>query len=70
MNANGVWQVGHIQGRTLARLAYGRFGEGTGSPGVPNYGDCLVYGMALSLREPLLFKGGDFRETDVTAVAY
>jgi ribonuclease VapC len=55
---------------TLARLAYGRFGKGEGSPAVLNYGDCLAYGTAMSLREPLLFKGGDFHETDVTAVAY
>ena len=55
---------------TLAHLAYGGFGKGTGSPAVLNYGDCLAYGTAMSLREPLLFKRGGFHETDVTAVAY
>jgi len=55
---------------TLARLAYGRFGKGTGSPPVLNYGDCLAYGVAMASREPLLFKGDDFLETDVTAVEY
>jgi len=54
----------------LARLAHGQFGKGTGSPGVLNYGDCQAYGMSMSLREPLLFKGGDFHETDVTALVY
>jgi len=57
-------------GATLARLAYGRFGKGVGSPGVLNYGDCLAYGVAMSLGQPLLFKGEDFPETDVTPVVY
>ena len=55
---------------TLARLAYGRVGKGIGSPPVLNYVDCLAYATAMSLRESLLFKGGDFHETDVTAVTY
>ena len=55
---------------TLARLAYGRFGKGIGSPAILNYGDCLAYGTAMSLGEPLLFKGRDFHGTDVTAVEY
>jgi len=55
---------------TLARLGYARFGKGMGSPGVLNYGDCLAYGLALALRQPLLFKGDDFRQTDVTPVEY
>jgi len=55
---------------TLARLAYRRFGKGVGSPGVLNYGDCLSYGMAVALRQPLLFKGDDFSQTDVLVVEY
>ena len=55
---------------SLARLAYGRFGKGVGSPGVLNYGDCLAYGVAMSLGEPLLFKGEDFPKTDVGTVGY
>lgn len=54
----------------LARLAYGRFGKGVGSPAVLNYGDCLAYGVAMSLGEPLLFKGDDFSQTDVGVVEY
>jgi ribonuclease VapC len=50
----------------LARLGYARFGRGVGSPAVLNYGDCLAYGVAMAAREPLLFKGGDFPQTDVT----
>lgn len=54
----------------LARLAYGRFGKGVGDPAVLNYGDCLTYGVAMAAREPLLFKGEDFRATDVGVVEY
>jgi ribonuclease VapC len=54
----------------LARLAYSRFGRGVGSPAVLNYGDCLAYGVAMAAREPLLFKGTDFAQTDVDAVDY
>jgi ribonuclease VapC len=50
---------------TLARLAYGRFGKGVGNPDVLNYGDCMAYGMAMALGQPLLFKGDNFLETDV-----
>lgn len=53
-----------------ARRAYGRFGKGVGTPAVLNYGDCLSYGIASTLEEPLLFKGNDFMETDISAVAY
>lgn len=49
-----------------ARTGYARFGKGIGDPAVLNYGDCLAYGVAQSLGEPLLFKGEDFERTDVT----
>jgi ribonuclease VapC len=55
---------------TLARHAYGQYGRGVGTPGVLNYGDCLAYGTAMSLRQPLLFKGYDFSQTDVIPVVY
>jgi len=54
----------------FARAAYGRYGKGVGSPGVLNYGDCLSYGVARALGEPLLFKGNDFAGTDVAKVEY
>lgn len=57
-------------GATLARLAYGRFGKGIGDPAVLNYGECLAYGVAMALRQPLLFKGDDFPATDVTVAQY
>jgi ribonuclease VapC len=30
-----------------------------------NFGDCMVYGVAKAEREPLLFKGNDFAQTDI-----
>ena len=57
-------------GARLARLGYARFGKRVGSPGVLNYGDCLAYGVAMAAREPLLFKGEDFGQTDVGVAAY
>ena len=30
-----------------------------------NFGDCMVYGVAKAEREPLLFKGDDFSQTDI-----
>jgi ribonuclease VapC len=33
-----------------------------------NYGDCFVYALAKATGMPLLFKGGDFRQTDLSAV--
>ena len=59
-----------LDGASHARSAYARFGKGVGSPGVLNYGDCLAYGVAMALDEPLLFKGSDFSATDVLAVVY
>lgn len=58
------------QAASLARTGYNRFGKGVGSPAVLNFGDCLAYGVARSLDQPLLFKGDDFSRTDVRAVEY
>jgi len=49
----------------LARQAYRDFGKGRHPAGL-NFGDCLAYALAKSLDEPLLFKGADFGQTDVT----
>jgi len=54
----------------FARSAYSRYGKGVGHPGILNYGDCLSYGIAQALSQPLLFTGKDFAATDVTAAAY
>ena len=51
----------------LARHAYRQFGKGHHAAGL-NYGDCCSYALAQIAGEPLLFKGNDFRHTDVTPV--
>mgnify|MGYP006191715203 CR=1 FL=1 len=33
-----------------------------------NYGACFSYALAKAAGEPLLFKGEDFRKTDIEAV--
>jgi ribonuclease VapC len=48
----------------IARAAYRDFGKGKHKAGL-NFGDCFAYALAKDLDEPLLFKGGDFRRTDV-----
>ena len=46
-----------------ARRAWRRFGKGNHPAGL-NLGDCLAYALWDMTREPLLFKGGDFSQTD------
>jgi ribonuclease VapC len=50
----------------LARDAYRKFGKGN-HPARLNLGDCFAYALAKARNEPLLFKGDDFRLTDVEA---
>ena len=50
----------------LARDAFLRFGKGR-HPARLNCGDCASYALAKQRRIPLLFKGGDFGHTDITA---
>ena len=49
----------------LAADAFVRYGRGTGHPAALNFGDCISYATAKHLDCPLLFKGDDFRHTDV-----
>jgi ribonuclease VapC len=53
----------------LARQAYRDFGKGRHKAGL-NFGDCFAYALAKELDEPLLFKGDDFRHTDIEAAIY
>lgn len=48
----------------LARQAYRDFGKGRHKAGL-NLGDCFAYALAKEMDEPLLFKGDDFRHTDI-----
>jgi ribonuclease VapC len=48
----------------LARRAFQQFGKGRHPAGL-NFGDCYSYALARALDVPLLFKGNDFKQTDV-----
>lgn len=49
----------------VARRAYRTYGRGNHPAGL-NFGDCFAYALAKTTGLPLLFKGGDFAQTDVT----
>ncbi len=49
-----------------ARQAYTDFGKGRHPAGL-NYGDCFSYALAKITGEPLLYKGNDFKKTDIAA---
>ena len=53
----------------LAQEAWRRFGKGR-HPAKLNIGDCCSYALAKYSGEPLLFKGNDFSQTDITTVEY
>ena len=48
----------------VARRAWREFGKGN-HPAALNLGDCLAYALSEMTREPLLFKGQDFGQTDI-----
>lgn len=48
----------------LARQAFLDFGKRRHPAGL-NFGDCFAYALAKATAEPLLFKGEDFRKTDI-----
>jgi len=50
----------------LARHAFLDFGKGRHPAGL-NFGDCFAYALAKITGEPLLFKGEDFKKTDIPA---
>jgi ribonuclease VapC len=51
----------HAEFAREARRIYG----GRRHPARLNLGDCMVYGVAKAEREPLLFKGSEFSQTDI-----
>jgi ribonuclease VapC len=53
----------------LARKAFRAYGRGRHPAGL-NLGDCYAYALAKDASEPLLCKGNDFRETDITLMTY
>jgi ribonuclease VapC len=50
-----------------ARDAFRQFGKGRHPAGL-NFGDCFSYALAKCRAEPLLFKGGDFSQTDILSL--
>ncbi|HTV54848.1 MAG TPA: type II toxin-antitoxin system VapC family toxin [Terriglobia bacterium] len=50
----------------LARQAFHDFGKGRHPAGL-NLGDCFAYALAKHTGEPLLFKGNDFKKTDIVS---
>jgi ribonuclease VapC len=57
-----AWSEDHA---LIARQAFALYGKGQGHPAQLNYGDCMSYALAKALEVPLLFKGEDFRRTDI-----
>ena len=53
----------------IARQAYRDFGKGRHKAAL-NLGDCFAYALAKDLDEPLLFKGEDFKHTDIEIAPY
>ena len=50
----------------VARQVWRRFAPGN-HPAALDFGDCFAYALARATNEPLLFKGGDFTQTDIAA---
>jgi ribonuclease VapC len=56
-----------FEDQRVARRAFLTYGKGR-HPAALNFGDCISYAAAVTRGEPLLFKGADFSQTDVTCV--
>ncbi|GAB3929030.1 ribonuclease VapC [Microlunatus endophyticus] len=63
-------EVVPVDGETalVAVAAWQRFGKGR-HPAALNFGDCFSYALAKISGAPLLFKGSDFAQTDITQVS-
>ncbi len=58
-----------IKQADLARKAFRRFGRGRHTAQL-NFGDYFAYALAKDGSAPLLFKGNDFAQTDITVAQY
>ena len=54
-----------VQQAHAARHAFHKYGRGRHAANL-NFGDCFSYALAKTLGLPLLFKGNDFSQTDIT----
>ncbi len=61
------FSASHVE---VAKFAFLKFGKGQGHPAQLNFGDCMSYAAAKVEAMPLLFKGDDFRHTDVESAHY
>ncbi len=52
---------------TVDTSAFVAYGKGSGHPAGSNFGDIFAYATAKVRRLPLLFKGNDFAQTDITS---
>ena len=50
----------------IALDAFDRYGKGR-HPARLNFGDCFAYACARHYGQPLMYKGGDFAQTDIEA---
>jgi ribonuclease VapC len=53
-----------VEQARIARQAFHDFGKSRHPAGL-NFGDCFAYALAKVTGEPLLFKGEDFKNTDI-----
>lgn len=51
----------------FAQHGFATYGKGSGHPAQLNFGDLFAYALAKARGIPLLFKGSDFAQTDVTS---
>ena len=51
---------------TAAYAAFALYGKGSGHPAALNFGDLFSYALAKTRGVPLLFKGDDFSQTDLS----
>lgn len=55
-----------VEQARIARQAFAIYGKGMGHPAQLNFGDCFTYALARVTGEPLLHKGNDFNQTDLS----
>jgi ribonuclease VapC len=51
----------------VAAIAFDLYGRGINPKARLNLSDCAAYALAKAMNAPLLFKGGDFTQTDLQA---
>jgi ribonuclease VapC len=65
-SANIIIEPVTVEQAYIARQAFHDFGKGR-HPAALNFGDCFAYALAKLTGEPLLFKGGDFKKSDIAS---